>query len=549
MHSRSSVFPGASSNSSSGHEAWATEWRHAYGPRWHWQLALLAFLLVVRGALETLGDADLPMHLSLGEWIVRHGAVPTVEPFSWTRAGAPYYAYSWGAQVLFYLISEGGGKVALRLFHGLTVATAGASMIMLGRAAKWDPRTSLLMAAINVTIMSTLVAPVRPQAMLFTLIPLAWAFNYQALAGERGRPALVGLAVTCAVAANTHIFFPLTAVPWVIWLAHPPADKRRAFGIVAATLGGWLVSPYALAWPAVFGSNLRGNALLTFPSPISETVPGFLALNWNWLAVVAGLCLATLPWFSRDAVSPSRHRLVFGGAWLVGLIAFASAFRLLLVWWMLVLPLAAGAIRATSDLLLSSERQAIRLLRITAVWAVCAGLIASSGRFEMDAWRSEDPARARRLAPSVANGLDHLAIWLECNTRVGARGKVYTYFDYGSALTWRLRGYSMSIDGRTIFPDSVAKPEAFYDPLREPVREGPWRSADLAIMPANGAVARVLYNAAGWRRVAVVDRPPGSIALWVTGAWWSRAGNGDLPLRPLMLPDTYACATRPATAR
>ena len=50
-----------------------------------------------------LAVVDTPGHWSpLGEWIIRERAVPFTEPFAWTRAGDPYYAYSWLAQVTFY---------------------------------------------------------------------------------------------------------------------------------------------------------------------------------------------------------------------------------------------------------------------------------------------------------------------------------------------------------------------------------------------------------------------------------------------------------------
>lgn len=525
------------------------QWRRAYGPHWRPQLAILGLLLVARGALETLGDTDLPIHLALGEWVFEHRTVPFVEPFAWTRAGDPFFAYSWLAELLYYLLAESGGKVALRILHGLTVAGAAASMLVLGRAARWPPRTSLVMAALNVIILSALVAPVRPQGFLFGLIPLAWAFNYSALTAARPRPSLAGITIVAAICANTHIFFPLTAVPWVLLLATPPRERWRACATVAATLIGWLISPYALAWPAVFGLNILANPLLAFPSPINEAVPGFLALRWNWLALCAGICLAMLPWLSQNAQLSARARLVFASAWLAGLVAFAGAFRLLLVWWMMVLPLASSAVSAICQSLASSENQKTRLLRITAVWAVCAGLILSSGRFEAHAWNSEDPANARVLAPMNENGLEQIAEWLDCNAREGSGGRVFTYFSYGSALTWRLSHYSMSIDGRTIFPDSVAKPEAFYDPLTEPFREGPWRTANLAILPARSAIADVLDNAPGWRRAAVVHRATGSIALWVTEAWWSTAGIGPPPSRAIPLSETYACASRQSVAR
>ena len=47
---------------------------------------------------------------------------------------------------------------------------------------------------------------------------------------------------------------------------------------------------------------------------------------------------------------------------------------------------------------------------------------------------------------------------------------MFTEFNWGSELTWRLPGYSMSIDGRTIFPDSVALDFASADRAPAPPR-------------------------------------------------------------------------------
>lgn len=492
------------------------------------------------------------MHLALGEWIVKQRAVPFFEPFAWTRDGAPYYSYSWAAQVLFYALAEAGGKLPLRMLHGFMLAGAGASMLYLGRSARWDPRTSVIMAAINVAILNALVASVRPQALLFTLVPLAWAFNYGAVDAKRPLLPLVGLAIVCAAAANTHIFFPLTAVPWFLWLANPPANKSRVYAIVAVTVGAWFVSPYALVWHDVYRLNATPNALLSYPSPINETIPGFLAIAQNVVAVSIGIGLALLPWLrNAPGATPRsvRAQFVFAVVWAIGLVAFSSALRLLLIWWMCLLPVAAAAIARASDKLLASETQYVRLLRITAVWSVCAALLLSPGRFESEAWAVEDPAGLRTLHPMHESGLEHVARWLQCSTNENASGRVFTYFDYGSPLTWRLPGYSMSIDGRTIFPDSVAKPEAFYDLFKEPLREGPWRSADLAIIPAGGSVAKLLDSAAGWRRVAIAHRESGSVALWVTDAWWARAGKVPLPPHSIPIANTYACASNNSVPR
>jgi len=62
---------------------------------------------------------------------------------------------------------------------------------------------------------------------------------------------------------------------------------------------------------------------------------------------------------------------------------------------------------------------------------------------------------------------------------------------------------------------------------------GPWRSADLAILPLRFRAAGVLDTASGWRRLASF---PGdgisadSVGLWARELWWSHnSRNGAKP--------------------
>jgi len=534
---------------------WSSSWRSRYGPHWRAWLTLFILLLVARGFIETLSDADLPMHLAIGEWIVRHGTVPFVEPFAWTRAGAPFYAYSWAMDVVLYGVADVSGKIGLRLLNGLLVAAAFAAMIVLGRAARWDPRTALLMGVMNIVIMSVIVNSVRPQALLFTLIPLAWALTYWTLDSERPGRALLGIAAVSAVAANTHIFFPLTAIPWLLFIDRTPAERWRVYAVIAVTVAGWLLSPYTLVLGDVFALSTQPNPVLKPPSSITEAQPGFVIMRQNWILLPIAVFLSALPWMVRREDHSGRRRLAWGIAWVLGMIAFASGVRLLLVWWMLILPLVAEAFQRMASYLLATEQQSVRLWRITAVWFVCSLLFLSLKPFDEEAWRFENPAgTSRRLARMEWTGLEQIAQWLECNARPDARGRVFTDFNFGSALTWRLPRYSMSVDGRTIFPDSVAKAEAFYDPFRERLRLGPWRSADLAIMPVPSAIGDVLDRAPEWRKAAIAHTAETSTALWVTQAWWSRAGKNTftrseslLPGRPS--PDSGCSRNMPASNR
>ena len=109
---------------------------------------------------------------------------------------------------------------------------------------------------------------------------------------------------------------------------------------------------------------------------------------------------------------------------------------------------------------------------------------------------------------------------------------MFTSFGFGTYLTWRLPALSYSIDGRNIFPDSVAAAESYMLASGGRAPLGPWRSADLAMVPLAREVASVLDTAAGWRRVVVVADERGdsdTAGLWVRDSWWRQVSARDLP--------------------
>lgn len=77
-------------------------------------LAFAALLAAACGlAGLPLSHDDLFLHLRTGEWIVEHGRVPHADPFSFTRAGAPWVTHEWGFSLLAWLLWRVGGYPAL----------------------------------------------------------------------------------------------------------------------------------------------------------------------------------------------------------------------------------------------------------------------------------------------------------------------------------------------------------------------------------------------------------------------------------------------------
>lgn len=514
---------------------WNTQWRDALGSTWKWQLALIGLLLFVAGFSLPFADPDLSIHLATGEWIAKHHALPWVEPFAWTRAGAPFQAYSWAIELLYYWLMAHFGPLGLSAFQGVVYVALAAVMVVLGKAAGWNPWVILLMVAGNLIVTLGATPYVRPQSVLLIGTPLIWALVYHSLDTKRLGLVLAGLVAVSATLANTHLLFPIAIAPCVLLLTQPPADRRRIVLVPLAIVAGWLLTPNVLHWPAIFALNFAPNPVLGPPSGINEYKPGFLMMIVGDSGSLA-LCvmLTILPWAVAGKLD-IKGRILYGVMWLGGLLLFALAVRSLLVWWLVTIPIAGIALSQAKTPSLPVVRTAQR-----AIVLVIFAIIAAAG---LESW--ENPAlragdmRSRYLPSVSAKSLEPLAKWLDCNTRHEAGGRLVTTFNYGGFVPWRLPYLSESIDGRTIFPDSVARPETYFTPFKRELPLQPWRTAELAIFPVQFPVAAVLDTARGWHRVAItsqVEGPARMIGLWVTESWWQRAGIGELPkhLLPLM---------------
>ncbi|MGI9077802.1 MAG: hypothetical protein ACR2G6_10840 [Gemmatimonadaceae bacterium] len=502
--------------------SWTERWQADFGVHWRTELLVMAVLLFASGALALLLDPDLPVHLAMGRWIVHHGAVPFTEPFAWTRAGDPYYAYSCAVEIVYYFVYNTLGPAGLRMLHGLLVAAVAGVMIVLARTARWSPWTAVMLAVLNVTLAAFLAGHLRPQILLFIAVPLAWSCAYWTLGNERIRWPVVGVLGASALAANSHLLFPLTAAPWMLLVTHPRRDVRRGAALVSATVAGWLLSPYALVWPDVFQLNFAPNPLFTQPTPIAELQPGVQSVFKAPLALVVFMALALLPWALSAVSITRRERVVAAVAWLVGLLAFAYAVRAMLIWWMLILPTVAAAIEL---LALVPKREIIVRAQKFCLYAILVFLVAGRVHNARDV-RADYPGNVSPFTPFASAMADPLTSWLECNSRADARGRVLTVFKLGSYLVWSLPSFSSSIDGRNIFPDSVARAESYHWPRSGPVPLGPWQSADLAIVTLDYPVAAVLDTATGWHKVAATDSVGRALnaraAMWVRTAWWER---------------------------
>ncbi|HKT08534.1 MAG TPA: hypothetical protein VJR24_11605 [Gemmatimonadaceae bacterium] len=495
-------------------------WRLALGSRWMLWVGIGALLMFALGFAAPLADPDLPMHLATGAWIVKHAAVPWVEPFAWTRWGAPYYAYSWLPEVVYQLVYVHVGAAGLRVLHGLTQVATGGAILWLASLHRWKVWTALFLIFLTVVTSTIIAGFLRPQALLVPLILLSWACGLRVLDGSRPLRSAVVLAVVAALAANTHLLFPLTGLPFAIAMSRTPFPTRRAALVALALVVGWVATPYGLVWPEVFRFYFGHNPLFDYPSTITEFTPGFRFASHYPLWMFVAALLAVTPWALSDAKTSRRERVVFAGIWFIGLVGFAMALRAIVVWWFATLPMLALVLERIPEPRTPFHRRALSLTFA----ALPVALVLNFGRM--------GERLGKGIVPAPRASVEPLAQWLDDHVRLTGDGRprMLTNFDYGSYLTWRLPAYSMSIDGRTIFPDSVAAPEAYRFADQGAFPLGPWREADVAIVPRNVPVASVLDTATGWIRLDSVPAGRGvplASGLWAREDWLRRTASSS----------------------
>ncbi|WP_022720861.1 hypothetical protein [Rhodopseudomonas sp. B29] len=262
---------------------------------------VLVFLLLVGDSL--LQDSDSYWQIETGRWILAHGAVPTVDSFSFTRFGAPWESSSWLAQVIFALAMREG-------WAGPVIVTALAVAAALALFAAYIERfaSALVTAALALTAMVLIMPHVlaRPHALALPLL-VVWFVGLIDAADRKAAPPWP-LLLIMVLWANLHggFVFGLMLVGAIGVEAlrqAGPAQRFRlalhwaAFGVAA--LAACCVTPYG--WGTLIAATKilsLGEVLSTLGEWAPSDFSKFGAFEASLLALL-GIALArglTLPW-------------------------------------------------------------------------------------------------------------------------------------------------------------------------------------------------------------------------------------------------------------
>jgi hypothetical protein len=180
--------------------------RSAWSPSLPLALGLAVFVCLACGdGLPLLADPDTHWHITVGNWILAHGNVPTTDSFSYTFAGQPWIAKEWLSQVVLALAFDIGGWGGVT---ALAAAALGVTFALMLRLLLRDlkPLPALLFTAAAV-IMTASHFLARPYVLAFPLV-LLWTAGLVRAVEQRRAPEPL-LLLVMLLWANLHGGFTL----------------------------------------------------------------------------------------------------------------------------------------------------------------------------------------------------------------------------------------------------------------------------------------------------------------------------------------------------
>jgi hypothetical protein len=386
-------------------------------------------------------DLDVWWHLSVGDWIVQHGAFPHTGILSRTAENRPWMAYSWGYEVLLSRSYAWLGFLGMAMFGTmLTIAVAIGLFWMLHQLSGrfWVAWT------LSILVYSAFLFNIMPRPVFFTMLLYSITLTLILKAQRRGQVELLyWLPLVFLIWANIHIqfiygLFALGLFAGINLLERLAISMRRypnvllaptlplapLFAILACCGLASCVGPYTFhLYGVVFGySNSK-----VFYTMISELQSlSFLGVSHFLELLLAAGAFFTLGWQKKLDLFK------------LALLAVASifAFRTTRDAWFICITAAA----IIADVPVSSEELERRfkvpeLAGVALVTALFLVLIARNTDFN-----------ERGLDRTISSVFPVDAVNFLRRDPVG--GPLFNSFDWGGFLIFYMPQYPVSIDGR-----------------------------------------------------------------------------------------------------
>ena len=461
------------------------------------------FVVMVLGlflmTLRPIADPDFWWHLRTGQLIVQTQSIPHIDPFSFTKTGAPWITHEWLSELFIYKLFQLGGYGLLIFIFSLIITTAfllsyfaspketqpyiaGFALLLgaVSTAPTWGVRPQMISLLIT-SLFLFLLTRYRQSGKLKFILPipfitLVWVNLH---AGYFLGLAIIGIYIIGALAELLIAEFQKDEIT-----AAPPTlhSILMLCGLLGACVLATLINPNGLQIIIYPFQTLSSPSMQQF---IQEWFsPDFHQIIWQPLAWFI-LALIGFGMLSKKTISPTNILLTL----ILGYAALRSMRNIPL--FIIV------AIPVLSDLVSSlvkikfNDRTPSRLLRIVVPILLVFVVLVTFVRFVQV---------VRQQASTESEFFPKAAVdWLVENK---PKGNLFNTYGWGGYLIWRTYPeYHVYIDGRAdVYGD------AFLFNYMSIYRAEPGWEAKLdnenirtILVEPNSPLANILNQSPGWR--------------------------------------------------
>ena len=472
-------------------------------------VALIAWLFMSSGAhgwQSLLVDGDVGWHIRTGEYILNHHAVPHHDLYSFSKPGAPWYAWEWLSDVIDAGLFHWAGLKGVVLLAGVTIALFATTLMRRVVNAGAHLFIALLVVLLGVGAASMHFLA-RPHVFTLLLLSLSMGIiETDRRSGQTSRRVWLLVPITL-VWTNLHggflILIALLGLAtvgaaiesWIAKTPGAPADWRAALRwgkLTAACAAVSLANPYGWGLHVHVVQYLRSDWIKTvvqeFQSPSfrSENMLQFEVLLFAGLVaagarfrkgqVIDGLWVLALGYLALSSV---RHVPVFVAV-LAPLIASEAT-----CWWQ---ALASGATKNSAlGILDQMGKDLIAGFQRTSIWGAAAvGVLIVMGA--PIPWPTDFPSEVFPTALVHAHEQQIL------------NARVLTTDQWADYLIYLHPQQKVFVDGRSDFYG----PEIGNKFLHLMAGAPEWRQVmeqyqfNLALIPADSAIAQLLKTRPEW---------------------------------------------------
>jgi hypothetical protein len=479
-------------------------------------VTLFYCLFLFQGYRKLFRDSDAGWHIRNGETILATRALPSRDIYSFSRAGQPWFAWEWLADVAAGAADRAGGLSGVVFWYAVAIAAG----VWLWFHLHWMAGGNFLIAGMMSPLVVTATSLhwlARPH-VLGWLCLVVWVLWMEQLGGVPAAGASFGgrrslsIALFCALWANLHASFFLApaiasiyafsaALRPIVWNPVFPAErKERPRWYLAAAL---ISAAAPLANP--YGWRLYGHVFAYLGDrELLGHVGEFQSFNFH--SDGAGQIAAALLIGISGGVLALAHRRLehFVIAMLFAALAFGAA-RALPLFALVVLPLANGAI---TESLARANNLAPRLRRALDGFLAYSARLAAIDR-RCGGWATVPFLLAACFAllqtPAIraATGFSPSEFPVAAYPHLRRGGRLYAPDKFGGYLIWRSAGArKVFFDGRSDFYGARFLAEYARMAQARPGWRRDWDSWGFtdALVPADSPLIPTLEQS-GWRLV------------------------------------------------